>query len=78
VELDVGRKRVCDVLDAPRSTIYAREAAAIRDETGVVIAFPKRGPRTEVSDEALLELIREVIAMRARSRARAIARSRPI
>ena len=61
MELDVGRKRVCDVLDAPRSTIHAREAAAIRDETGVVIAFPKRRPRTEVSDEALLELIREVI-----------------
>ena len=49
------------MLDAPRSTIHAREAAAIRDETGVVIAFPKRRPRTEVSDEALLELIREVI-----------------
>jgi putative transposase len=61
VELDVERKRVCDLLDAPRSTIYAREAAVVRDETGVVIAFPKRGPRTEISDERLLEQIREVI-----------------
>jgi putative transposase len=61
VELDIARKRVCDILDAPRSTIYAREAAVVRDKTGVVIAFPKRGPRTEISDERLLELIREVI-----------------
>lgn len=61
MELDCARKRVCDVLGAPRSTIYAREAAAVRDCSGVVIAFPKRGPRTEISDDALLELIREVI-----------------
>lgn len=61
MELDVARKRVCDILDAPRSTIYAREAAAIRDPGGVVIAFPKRGPTTEISDERLLQLIREVI-----------------
>jgi hypothetical protein len=61
VELEVARKRVCDLLDALRSKIHAREAAAVRDETGVVIAFPKRGPRTEISDERLLELIREVI-----------------
>jgi transposase InsO family protein len=61
VELDVARKRVCDILDAPRSTIYAREAAAVRGPSGVVIAFPKRGPRTEISDERLLQLIREVI-----------------
>ncbi|MGH2382358.1 MAG: IS3 family transposase, partial [Candidatus Limnocylindria bacterium] len=33
----------------------------MRDPGGVVIAFPKRGPRTEISDERLLELIREVI-----------------
>ncbi len=49
MQLDFPRKRVCDVLDAPRSTIYAREGAAVRDETGVVIAFPKRGSRTELS-----------------------------
>lgn len=61
MELEVGRKRVCDVLDAPRSTIYAREAAAVRDNLGVVIAFPKRGPKTELSDDELTELIRRVI-----------------
>jgi hypothetical protein len=77
VELEVARKRVCDVVDKPRSTIHAREAAAVRDETGVVIAFPKRGPPTEISDERLLELIREVID-ESPSRARATARSRPI
>lgn len=48
-------------LGAPRSTIYAREAALERDEIGVVIAFPKRGPRTEISDDQLLVLIPEVI-----------------
>jgi putative transposase len=61
VELDFPRKRVCDVLAAPRSTIYAREGAARRAESGVVIAFPKRGPRTELSDDELLVLIRRVI-----------------
>lgn len=61
MEFEVARKRVCDVLDAPRSTIYAREAAAVHDEQGVVIAFPKRGPRTELSDDELTELIRKVI-----------------
>ena len=61
MQLDYPRKRVCDVLGAPRSTIYARQGAAVRDETGVVIAFPKRGPRTELSDDELLVLIRRVI-----------------
>ena len=61
MQLDVARKRVCDVLDAPRSTIYAREAAAVHDGHGVVIAFPKRGPRTKLSDDDLTELIRQVI-----------------
>jgi len=42
----------------PRSTIYAREGAALRHETGAVIAFPKRGPRTEMSDDELSALIR--------------------
>jgi hypothetical protein len=40
VETGVARKRVCDVLDAPPSTIYARETAAIRNEDGVVMASP--------------------------------------
>jgi hypothetical protein len=29
VELEGRKKRVCDVLDAPRSTIDAREAAVV-------------------------------------------------
>ena len=61
VELEVARKRVCDVLNAPRSTIHAREVEAVHHGQGVVIAFPKRGPRTELSDDELTELIREVI-----------------
>ena len=61
MELEVARKRVCDVLGAPRSTIYARQAAAIRDDGGVVIAFPKRGPKTDISDDDLLVVIRKVI-----------------
>jgi transposase InsO family protein len=61
VELGCARKRVCDVLGAPRSTIYARESAAEHAEGGVVIALGKRGPTTETSDEELLELIRTVI-----------------
>ena len=61
MQLDVARKRVCDVLGAPRSTIYAREAASGHDGQGVVIAFPKRGPKTELSDHDLTELIRRVI-----------------
>lgn len=52
---------MCDVLAAPRSSIYAREGAALRDEVGVVIAFPKRGPKTELSDDELLVLTRGVI-----------------
>jgi putative transposase len=61
VELDFARTRVCEVLGAPRSTIYAREAAAVSDPEGVVITFPRRGPRTQISDEELLVLTRKVI-----------------
>ncbi len=61
MELDVPRKRVCDILGAPRSTIYAREAAAGRAEAGIVSAFAKRGPKTTIPDDVLLELIHEVI-----------------
>ena len=49
----MGLKGVCDVLGAPRSTIYAR------GKPTVVTA--KRGPRTKLSDEELLGKIREVI-----------------
>jgi putative transposase len=58
VELGSARKRVCDVLGAPRSTIYAREQAAAH---GTVVALAKRGPKAELSDDELLELIRRVI-----------------
>jgi putative transposase len=61
VDLDVARKRVCDVLEAPRSTIYARERAG-KEATSAVVAIPKRGPKTELSDDELLVAIREVIA----------------
>jgi len=44
---------VCRMLGAPRSTIYARCA-----DRGMPT---KRGPRTEVADDELLELIRKVI-----------------
>jgi hypothetical protein len=47
---------VCRVLDAPRSTVYSRAALALCP----VIPL-KRGPRTSLTDDELLEKIREVI-----------------
>jgi putative transposase len=47
---------VCRVLDAPRSTVYARAARNACDA-----APAKRGPRTDLSDNELLGKIREVI-----------------
>jgi len=44
---------VCRILGAPRSTIYARGA-----DRGMPA---KRGPRTDLADDELLELIRKVI-----------------
>jgi hypothetical protein len=61
VELEVARKRVCDVLAVPRSTIYARQAATVRDSEGVVTAFPKRGPKREISDAEQGVVIPKVI-----------------
>ena len=61
MEIDRPTKRVCDVLDAPRSTIYARDKARVLSDDGVVIALPKRGPRTELCDEELLVAIRKII-----------------
>ena len=61
MELDRPTKRVCDVLEAPRSTIYARDKSRVPRDDGVVIALPKRGPRTELSDEELLVAIRKII-----------------
>ncbi|MGH2488551.1 MAG: transposase [Candidatus Limnocylindria bacterium] len=53
-ETGVPLATVCRILSAPRSTIYAR---------GTDRSAPaKRGPRTDMADEELLELIRQVIA----------------
>jgi hypothetical protein len=49
-ETDVALATCCLILGAPRSTIYARAAGAIR--------CCKRGPSTSLSDEELTELIR--------------------
>jgi putative transposase len=55
-ELALSLKRVCDELEAPRSTVYAR-----RDGGGEPAPAAKRGPKTALSDEELLEAIRAVI-----------------
>jgi transposase InsO family protein len=53
-----GLQRVCRVLEAPRSTIYARRARA-----KVVTLHPRRRePKPKVSDEALREAIRADLA----------------
>ena len=53
MELDYPLAAVCRVLGAPRSTVYHRRARL----------EPRRpGPRTEVSDDQLLVLIRSVLA----------------
>jgi transposase InsO family protein len=55
VELAAPLKRVCVVLEAPRSTIYARRSK--------VFAFPcaRRGPQSELTDEQVIDLVRHVI-----------------
>ena len=51
-----GLERVCEVLEFPRSTIYARRAA---DHRKVVPLRPRRrGPKPKISDAKLLEAIR--------------------
>ena len=52
-----GAKRVCEAFDVPRSSFYDRKARPYR--TGKPL---KRGPKTPVSDEALLGLIRTDLA----------------
>lgn len=52
-----GAKRVCEAFDVPRSSFYDRKAR--RNRVGKPL---KRGPKTPVSDEALLELIRADLA----------------
>jgi len=49
-----GLKRVCAALNVSRSTVYARQKAATLPRP----APARRGPKTKVSDEALLEAIR--------------------
>lgn len=56
-EVGAPISRVCLVLEAPRSTVYAR-----RGTGGDPAPAAKRGPKTALSDEELLEEIREVIA----------------
>lgn len=56
-ELEAPISRVCIVLEAPRSTVYARRGA----EGTEAIPSAKRGPKTALSDEDLLAEIRKVI-----------------
>jgi len=52
-----GKARVCRLWGVARSTHYARQAAARQP-----IAPARRGRRPEVSDEALVEAIRQVLS----------------
>ena len=55
-----GLERVCQVLEFPRSTIYARRAA---DQRKVVpLRARRRGPKPKLSDAKLLEAIRADLA----------------
>ena len=47
---------VCRVLEAPRSTVYARRAAPAGGGT-----VAKRGPKCALDEKALLDVIRQVI-----------------
>jgi hypothetical protein len=49
MELQAALKTVCRVLDAPRSTIYARRSNVIPKDRA------KRGPATELQDDELVE-----------------------
>lgn len=52
-------KMVCEMYGVARSTLYARRR---RVATGAAVVGSKRGPKTEHSDDELVEMIREVIA----------------
>jgi len=55
-----GLERVCQVLECPRSTIYARRAA---DQRKVVALRPRRrGPKPRIGDAKLLQAIRADLA----------------
>lgn len=49
---------ICEVWKVPRSTVYAARAQEVSPEPP---APAKRGPKTELSDEELVEKIREVL-----------------
>ncbi len=53
-----GVERVCTTWDVPRSTLYARQARAAAPP----VPAKRRGPRPEVSDEALLGFIQADLA----------------
>lgn len=57
MELDAPLSTVCDVLNAPRSTIYARRARGDN-----VVALRRPGPVGDIDDEQLVALIRQVLA----------------
>jgi putative transposase len=58
-----GVRLVCDMWDVPRASYYAwKERRGRRDEGAWVAPLKKRGPRTEVSDDELLELIEQDLA----------------
>lgn len=52
-----GLKRVCDVWDMPRSSFYFKQARITKNETTISIRT-RPGPKTDISDEDLLKLIR--------------------
>ncbi len=55
-----GLQRVCQVVEFPRSTIYAGRA---RDSDNVApLVAQRRGPKPEMPDAALLEAIRADLA----------------
>jgi putative transposase len=59
MDLNAPLSKVCDVLDAPRSTIYARRSALAADN---VIPLRRPGPVGAIDDEQLVALIRQVLA----------------
>ena len=56
-EIGIALATVCRVLEAPRSTVYARRA-----QLHARVVPAKRGPKTRISDDDLVALIRAVIA----------------
>ena len=52
-----GKARVCRLWGVARSTHYARQATARR-----AVVSARRGRRPKVSDEALMEAIRQVLS----------------